>query len=81
MYIEQYGKFKENDLIIFIQFQMVTIKEQSIVLTFLIHCFNSLVCQIFLNDLSLPTDILHWLMLLLEMNSFSTLCWNDQASS
>ena len=56
MYIEQYGKFKENDSIIFIQFQMVTIKEQSIVLTFLIHCFNSLVCQIFLSDLSLPTD-------------------------
>lgn len=80
MYIEQYGKFKENDSIIFIQFQMVTIKEQSIVLTFLIHCFNSLVCQIFLNDLSLPTDILHS-MFLLEMNSFSTLCWNDQASS
>ena len=80
MYIEQYGKFKENDSIIFIQFQMVTIKEQSIVLTFLIHCFNSLVCQIFLNDLSLPTDILHS-VLLLEMNSFSTLCWNDQASS
>ena len=63
MYREQYGKFKENDMIIFIQFQVVTIKEQSIVLTFLIHCFNSLVCQIFLSDLSLPTDILHWLML------------------